>query len=132
FMGGFFLARGLERWGVPQRLAAFVGRWASGSAERLIYGLMAATALLSMWVSNTATTLIMITVAVAAIQRARESPRNDPTDVKRFSFALALGIAYAANMGGLGTPVGTPPNVILLGLHKKLMPEATPIGFLEW
>lgn len=132
FMGGFFLARGLERWGVPQRLAAVVARWAAGSAERLVYGLMGATALLSMWVSNTATTLIMITVAVAAITRARESPRNDPVDVKRFSFALALGIAYAANVGGLGTPVGTPPNVILIGLHKKLMPEATPIGFVEW
>lgn len=132
FMGGFFLARGLERWEVPQRLASFVSRWASGSPVRLLYGLMAATALLSMWVSNTATTLIMITVAVAAVSRARASAHNHPDDVKRYSFALALGIAYAANVGGLATPVGTPPNVILMGLHKKLMPEATPIAFLDW
>ncbi len=132
FMGGFFLAKGLERWGVPQRMALVVSRWASGSAVRLVVGLMAFTTLLSMWVSNTATTLIMITVALAAISRARLSPRNKPEDVKRFSYALVLGIAYAANVGGLGTPVGTPPNVIMLGLHKQLSPLAPQISFLEW
>lgn len=131
-MGGFFLARCLERWGVPERIARWVSRWASGSPVRLLFGLMGTTAFLSMWVSNTATTLIMVTVALAAVGRARAAPANDPHDVRRFSLALVLGIAYAANVGGMLTPVGTAPNVIFLGLHSKLAPEAPPIPFVEW
>ncbi|MFZ9889961.1 MAG: SLC13 family permease, partial [Myxococcota bacterium] len=131
-MGGFFLARGLERWGVPQRMAHFVSRRAAGSPRRLLVGLMVTTAVLSMWVSNTATTLIMVTVALASVSRARASSKNHPGDVKRFAFAVVLGIAYSANVGGITTPVGTAPNVILLGLHRKLMPDAVPVSFLEW
>lgn len=131
-MGGFFLARGLERWGVPQRMAHFVSRRAAGSPRRLLVGLMVTTALLSMWVSNTATTLIMVTVALASVARARSSTKNHPDDVRRFSFALVLGIAYSANVGGITTPVGTAPNVILLGLQRKLMPDVIPVSFLEW
>jgi solute carrier family 13 (sodium-dependent dicarboxylate transporter), member 2/3/5 len=131
-MGGFFLARGLERWGVPERIARSVSRWASGSPVRLLFGLMGATALLSMWVSNTATTLIMVTVALAAVTRAREAGSNAPEDVQRFRLALVLGIAYAANVGGMLTPIGTAPNVIFLGLYKNLAPEAPSIPFLEW
>jgi sodium-dependent dicarboxylate transporter 2/3/5 len=118
-MGGFFMAKALERWEVPVRLARRVEVWAKGSPTRLMYGLMAVTAVLSMWLSNTATTLVMVTVAAAAIGRAEQSDANDAVDVRRFAVALMLGIAYAANMGGLATPVGTAPNAIFLGMADK-------------
>jgi len=116
-MGGFFLARALERWGVPLALARGVERWAGGSARRLFYGLLFITALLSMWLSNTATTLVMMTIASAAIARARAAGAHDD-DVRRYTVALTLGIAYAANVGGMATPVGTAPNAILVGVYN--------------
>jgi sodium-dependent dicarboxylate transporter 2/3/5 len=131
-MGGFFLAKGLERWGIPARVAAIVEKAARGSPRALIAGLMGTTALMSMWLSNTATTLIMATVALSAVQRAGRSDANKPQDVRRFEVATMLGIAYAANVGGLATPVGTAPNAILLGLYGKLAPEAPAISFLDW
>jgi sodium-dependent dicarboxylate transporter 2/3/5 len=131
-LGGFMLAKGLERWGVPERVAHLVSRWASGSPVRLLAGLMATTAFMSMWLSNTATTLIMVTVALAAATGAERSEQNAPDDVFRFKIALALGIAYAANVGGLMTPVGTAPNALLLSLSQKLMPEREPIPFFDW
>jgi sodium-dependent dicarboxylate transporter 2/3/5 len=118
-MGGFFMAKSLERWEVPVKLARRVEVWAKGSPTRLMYGLMGVTALLSMWLSNTATTLVMVTVGAAAVGRAQNSDKNDPLDVRRFAVALMLGIAYAANMGGLATPVGTAPNAIFLGMADK-------------
>lgn len=131
-MGGFMLAKGLERWNVPERIAHEVGRWASGSPVRLLAGLMATTCVMSMWLSNTATTLIMVTVALAAASGAERAEENDREDVRRFKLALALGIAYSANVGGLATPVGTAPNALLLSMQQKLMPEEPPIPFLEW
>jgi sodium-dependent dicarboxylate transporter 2/3/5 len=133
-MGGFFLARALERWGVPLVLAHAVEKWAGGSARRLFYGLIAVTTLLSMWLSNTATTLIMMTVASAAIVRAKGRAENNPADVRRYTVALTLGIAYAANVGGMATPVGTAPNAILVGLYNARDHVTnggdTPISFL--
>jgi sodium-dependent dicarboxylate transporter 2/3/5 len=133
-MGGFFLARALERWDVPLVLAHAVEKWAGGSARRLFYGLIGITTLLSMWLSNTATTLIMMTVATAAIARARSRTENTPADVRRFTVALTLGIAYGANVGGMATPVGTAPNAILVGLYNARDHVArdgdAPISFL--
>ncbi|MCP4500708.1 MAG: SLC13/DASS family transporter [Deltaproteobacteria bacterium] len=130
-MGGFFLAKGLERWQVPQRLAILVQRWAKGEPRRLLYGLMATAAFLSMWLSNTATTLVMVSVGLAAIQQAEADEKNDAKDVKNFRIALLLGIAYAANIGGLATPVGTAPNAIFLGLLEGV-PGSPQISFLQW
>lgn len=132
FMGGFFLAKGLERWQVPHRLAEVVSKQAGGSALRLHYGLMGTTALLSMWLSNTATTLIMVTVADAALRKAASISTNGRDELQRFRVALLLGIAYAANVGGIATPVGTAPNLILLSLRKELEPAAATIPFFTW
>lgn len=131
-MGGFFLAKGLERWRVPHLMARVVERWASGSPTALLLGLMGTTAFLSMWLSNTATALVMVTVAEAALARAHEVPENRPRDLAGFRLALLLGVAYAANMGGLATPVGTAPNLLLLSIRKELDPTAPPIAFVEW
>ena len=130
-MGGFFLAKGLERWNVPLVFASIVEKWADGSAVKLYYGLLLITCFFSMWLSNTATTLIMVTVATAAIASAQKSEQNRPEHVTRFGLALLLGIAYAANVGGLATPVGTAPNAIMIGLYDDLVDD-NPLTFLNW
>jgi solute carrier family 13 (sodium-dependent dicarboxylate transporter), member 2/3/5 len=130
-MGGFFLAKGLERWNVPMIFARVVEKWAAGSAVRLYYGLLGITCFFSMWLSNTATTLIMVTVATAAIASAAKSDKNKKEDVTRFGLALLLGIAYAANVGGLATPVGTAPNAIMIGLYDDLVQD-NPLTFVNW
>lgn len=131
-MGGFFLAKGLQRWRVPHRLASVVDRLARGSPLALLFGLVGATAFLSMWLSNTATTLVMVAVAEAAIARASASPENEARGLGQFRVALLLGIAYSANVGGLATPIGTAPNLLLLSLREKLDPGAAPIPFVTW
>lgn len=130
-LGGFLLAKGLERWGVPQRVARGVERWAKGNPRRLLYGLIVTTAILSMWLSNTATTLVMVTVAIAAAQRAEASARNVAADVKHFRLALLLGVSYAANIGGMATPVGTAPNALFLTFYEKAVPGGQ-VSFLMW
>ncbi len=129
-LGGAMLAKGLERWGVPQTIAAWVQKWAQGSATRLFYGLVGVTALMSMWLSNTATTLVMVAVVSAAVQSAREREGADPAQVHRFAIAMYLGLAYAANIGGLGTPVGTAPNALLLGMLDEQ--GDNPFNFPLW
>lgn len=132
FMGGFFLAKGLERWQVPQVIARRVERLTSGSPMTLLFGISGITALLSMWLSNTATTLIMVTVAEAALQRARQVPSNRAVDLERYRLALLLGVAYSANLGGMATPVGTAPNLLFLSMRKELEPSEPAISFVEW
>lgn len=130
-LGGFLLAKGLERWDVPQRMALSVERWAKGEPRRLVYGLVGTTAVLSMWLSNTATTLVMVTVAIAAARRAEASEHNTPLDASRFRLALLLGVAYAANIGGMATPVGTAPNALFLTFYEKIVPGGQ-VSFLMW
>ena len=121
-LGGFVLSLAMERSGAHRRLALGMVRMAGqDSNKRLVLGFMVATAVLSMWISNTATTLMMLPVALAIIDQAED---------KALAVPLLLGIAYAANVGGIGTPVGTPPNVVFMGIYA----EATgrEVGFLEW
>ena len=105
-MGGFMLSRALEGSGAHRRLAYAMVRAAGGRSGRgLVFGFVLATGLISMWISNTATTLIMLPVAYAVIEHYR-----DP----RLATPLVLAIAYAASIGGLGTPIGTPPNLVFM------------------
>lgn len=128
-MGSFFLARGVEHHQIPQRLADRALRLAKGQARRLVYGLVAVTAVLSMWLSNTATTLVMVTVGMAVVAEARR--HNPAEEVRRFQLALLLGVAYAANLGGMGTPIGTAPNAVMLGMYDDLV-GGEPIAFATW
>ncbi|WP_164100984.1 SLC13 family permease [Candidatus Laterigemmans baculatus] len=121
-MGGFFLSAAMERSGVHRRIAmVLVSAIGGGSAGRLVLGFMLATALLSMWISNTATALMMLPIALAVLQQA-QSPG--------LRTALLLGIAYAASIGGMGTPIGTPPNVLFIANYAEQTGET--IGFVEW
>tara|TARA_B100001057_G_scaffold68673_2_gene62417 strand:- start:550 stop:1968 length:1419 start_codon:yes stop_codon:yes gene_type:complete len=130
-LGGFFLSKGVERCGVHRRLAIGMVRIcsASGGGEVrprfLILGFMLAAAILSMWISNTATTLMLLPIALAVLSGDQKSE-----GVKRLAAPLMMAIAYAASVGGLGSPIGTPPNLVFIEQHK----EATgmEMTFIQW
>lgn len=124
FMGGFLIAIALERWELHRRFALNVLVSAGGKPRRLIAGFMFATAALSMWISNTATTLMMLPIAMSVISKM------DVERHPRFATALLLGTAYAANIGGIATLVGTPPNVAMAGILEEQFAISMP--FLEW
>ena len=122
-LGGFLLSRAMEASGAHRRVALGMIRLVgSGSARRLVLGFMAAAAALSMWISNTATTLMLLPVALAVLDGCPERERIAPP--------LLLGMAYAASVGGVGTPIGTPPNLIFMQVFADTTGER--IGFLTW
>ncbi|MEC9465948.1 MAG: SLC13 family permease [Myxococcota bacterium] len=121
-LGGFILSVAMEKSGVHRRIAIHMIRMVGGTdPRRLILGVMLATALLSGWISNTATTLMMLPVALALAEKLPGANSGR---------ALLLGLAYSASIGGIATPIGTPPNIVLMGIYQ----EATglDIGFLDW
>ena len=124
-MGGAMLSKAMEKSGAHRRLALYMVNLFGGDRQRrLVFGFMVASAALSMWVSNTATTLMLLPVAYAVLQSA------NTTDAKKLAVPLFLGIAYAASIGGLGTPIGSPPNIVFL----KIYGEATGSipSFTQW
>lgn len=121
-MGAFMLSKTLERAGVHKRLALMmVNSIGADSKKRLVLGFMIATAALSMWISNTATILIMLPIALAVLSQVSEKP---------LKVAMILGIAYSASVGGLGTLIGTPPNVIFAGIYEEQ--SGMEFSFLTW
>ena len=129
FMGGFLIALGLEEHGLHKRIALGLIKITGTSANGIILGFMIATAFLSMWISNTATTIMMLPIALSVINLVK----HDSIDVNgfnHFSIALMLGIAYSANIGGVATIIGTPPNVVFVGYAEELL--HTEIGFADW
>jgi sodium-dependent dicarboxylate transporter 2/3/5 len=132
-LGGFIVATAIERWGLHRRLALATLRGLGTEPRRLLLGFMLVSAGLSMWISNTATALMMLPIAGAVLARLSETAGGDDTAAtRRFATALMLTIAYSASIGGLGTPIGTPPNAIFLGQYHETYPEAARIGFLQW
>jgi len=129
FMGGFLLALGLEEHGLHKRIALGLIKITGTSANGIILGFMLATAFLSMWISNTATTIMMLPIALSVINLVKHDS-IDTTGFNHFSIALMLGIAYAANIGGVATIIGTPPNVVFVGYAEELL--HTEIGFADW
>jgi len=128
FLGGFLIALAIERWNLHRRIALNV-LLSVGSREDLqIGGFMLATAALSMWVSNTATAVMMLPVALSIVPRTSDN-RIDP-ERRRFSAALLLSVAYAANIGGVATLIGTPPNAFLRGFMEETY--GIEIGFAQW
>ncbi len=110
-MGGFFLSAAMERSGAHRRIAVTMVRAVGGrGGKRLVLGFMLATAMLSMWISNAATTLMMLPIATAVLSQVRDASLRTP---------LLLGIAYAASVGGMATPIGTPPNVIFMSMIER-------------
>jgi len=136
FLGGFFLAFGAAKYGVDKNLAAIMLKPFGTKPAFVLLGLMLITGILSMWMSNTATTATIMAVVLPIIHRL------DATD--KFRVGLALGVPFAANIGGMGTPIGTPPNAIVLGALEKTVEKTDPVtgeittqaigqcSFLQW
>jgi sodium-dependent dicarboxylate transporter 2/3/5 len=127
FMGGFFIAVTMQRWGLHKRIALAIMARVGTSPNRLVLGFMLATAFLSMWISNTATAAMMLPIGIAVGEMFR--PR-DQQGRYEFGIALMLGIAYAASIGGISTLIGTPPNAVLAGAASEILD--IQIGFVQW
>ena len=129
FMGGFFIALGLEEHGLHKRISLNLIKLTGTSANGIIFGFMLATGFLSMWISNTASTIMMLPIAATVISLLKRTV-DDKKGLDLFSLSLMLGIAYAANIGGIATIIGTPPNVVLAGYAKQLL--NIEIDFSKW
>ena len=131
YMGGFMIAVTIEKWNLHRRIALTIISFVGTNIQRLILGFMIATAFLSMWISNTATALMMLPIAVAVVSQLSSGLEVHETgQPNRMGKALMLGIAYSASIGGLATLIGTPTNIILAGVVKELY--AYEITFSQW
>jgi len=129
FLGGFMIALAIEKWNLHVRIALHIIRLTGTSGNRIILGFILATGFLSMWLSNTATTMMMYPIAISIIHVIGENGA-EKANMKNFSAAIMLAIAYASNFGGIATIIGTPPNVAFVGfLENKYGPS---IQFAEW
>lgn len=135
FMGGFMIALTMEKWNLHKRIALTIISLIGTNTERIILGFMVATGFLSMWISNTATAMMMVPIGLAIIYQVSEALKHDDsidTSQENFGFgkALMLGIAYSASLGGIGTLIGTPPNTLLAGAVNEIY--GIEITFAQW
>lgn len=139
FMGGFIIAVAVEKWNLHKRIALHILRFIGGQPHRLVLGFMLATGFLSMWLSNTATAMMMMPMGLSLILLYEELNKKTLAEggtvdsrAENFSINLLLGIAYSASIGGFATLIGTPPNGILVTQLSQLFPEAPGITFSTW
>jgi len=125
FFGGFVLALGLEKWGVHEQIARRIIKIVGDQKSKILLGFILSTGLISMWISNTATALMMLPMAVAVIEAMPVSHRES-----RFSALLMLSVAYAANIGGVGTLIGSPPNTQMASILAENF--HIQVSFLDW
>ena len=129
-IGGFLIAQSMERHGLHKRIALFIITRFGTNPRLLILGFMLACAFLSMWISNTATAVMMLPIALSLLIKVEE--RGDKADVRKLTLALLISIAYSCSVGGMGTLIGTPPNLALSVIFHKLFPAAPEIDFARW
>ncbi len=140
YLGGFMIGLAMQRTGLHRRFALNVIRFVGTELKRLVLGFMAAAALMSMWISNTATTLLLLPVAMAVVRQVascaviegKSEEEAQDLVVSGFGLVLMLGLAYSASIGGVGTLIGTPPNIIFAGFWKVQFPGREEISFLSW
>lgn len=130
FLGGFILAISIEKWNLHRRIALNIIKRVGTNINSIILGFMIATAFLSMWISNTATAVMILPVGVAVISHLSDNPASIKKENIIFGKALMLAIAYSASIGGMATLIGTPPNLVLAGIVEKTY--NTEITFLQW
>jgi solute carrier family 13 (sodium-dependent dicarboxylate transporter), member 2/3/5 len=130
FMGGFMLGLAIEKWNLHRRIALNIVRLTGTSGDRIVLGFILATGLLSMWLSNTATTMMMFPIALSVIHVMKEKHLG-AGNIGNFSLTIMLSIAYASNIGGIATIIGTPPNVAYVGYIEKKYP-GSHIDFVNW
>jgi sodium-dependent dicarboxylate transporter 2/3/5 len=130
FIGGFVMALAMERWGLHKRIALYILKWVGVSPGRILLGFMLATSVLSMWISNTATTMMMIPIVSSIIVELEKNIGKKK--ISKYALGLLLGIAYSASIGGNATLVGTPTNLICVRILSILYPSAPEISFGQW
>lgn len=130
FLGGFLIAIAMENWGLHKRIALKIISIFGGTPNSIIIGFMIAAAFLSMWISNTATAVMMLPIALSIIMKMEDEFGRERT--ANFSKSLLLAIAYACSLGGMSTLIGTPPNLALVRIVKIIYPAAPEISFGSW
>jgi sodium-dependent dicarboxylate transporter 2/3/5 len=129
FMGGFMLGLAIEKWNLHRRIALNIIRLTGTSGNKIVLGFILSTGLLSMWLSNTATTMMMFPIALSVIHVMKENNKGSG-NMANFSLTIMLAIAYASNIGGVATVIGTPPNVAYVGYIEKKYSYS--IDFIRW
>ncbi|AEM69587.1 anion transporter [Allomuricauda ruestringensis DSM 13258] len=130
YMGGFMLAIAIEKWNLHKRIALHVIRIIGTNVSKIILGFMVATAFLSMWISNTATSVMMLPIAMSIVTQLKDNPATREDENLIFGKALMLGIAYSASIGGVATLIGTPPNLVFAGYVEEVY--GIEITFWQW
>ncbi len=130
FFGGFLLAIAMEKWGLHKRIALKIIMIFGGSPNSIVIGFMAASAFISMWISNTATAVMMLPIGLAIIHKMENEFGESKT--KNFSITLMLAIAYSCSIGGVATLIGTPPNLSFIRIYQIIFPKAPEISFGQW
>ncbi len=130
FVGGFIVALAMQRWNLHKRIALRILMLTGTSPMKILLGFMLATAFLSMWISNTATTMMMIPILLSIIEELSET--MDKKSADRFTVGLLLGVAYSASIGGVSTLVGTPPNPMFTKVFAIMFPKGPEISFASW
>jgi sodium-dependent dicarboxylate transporter 2/3/5 len=131
FLGGFMLAQGIQHSNFHKRIALNIVNVIGSKPAHLVLGFMVATAFLSMWISNTASVMVMMPIGLSILEEMKEV-KDSKKFLSKFAVALMLGIAYAADIGGMATPIGTPPNLVFMELYHDLFPNFPTIGFSQW
>lgn len=129
FIGGFMLAFAIEKWNFHKRIALKILSVVGTNPATILFGVMLSTYLISNWISNTATTMMLFSAVFSLIQETRQ---HIWAHQKKFAAALLLGLAFSATVGGLATPVGTPPNMYFFKAYKQAFPDDTTLNFLTW
>ena len=130
FLGGFILAIAIEKWNLHKRIALSIIYMVGTSVVNIILGFMLATAFLSMWISNTATSVMMLPIGMAIVTQLKDNPDTIEDENQTFGKALMLAIGYSATIGGIGTLIGTPPNLVLAGVFNEIF--GIEITFSQW
>ncbi|MDU8886262.1 SLC13 family permease [Yeosuana sp. MJ-SS3] len=130
YMGGFIIAISIEKWHLHKRIALNIINLIGSNVKKIILGFMVATAFLSMWISNTATSVMMLPIGIAIIKQLKDNPKTVEDENLIFGKALMLAIAYSASIGGIATLIGTPPNLVLAGVVMDTY--GYEITFLQW
>lgn len=130
YLGGFIIAIAIEKWNLHKRIALNIINLIGSNIKKIILGFMLATAFLSMWISNTATSVMMLPIGIAIISQLKDNPATKKNENLIFGKALMLAIAYSASIGGIATLIGTPPNLVLAGIVSETY--GYEITFSQW
>lgn len=130
FIGGFIVALAMQEWNLHKRIALKILSYTGSNPTKILLGFMFASAFLSMWISNTATAMMMVPILLSII--AKFEDHLEASELNKYSIGLLLGVAYGSSIGGIATLVGTPPNLSFARIFQIMFPDAPEISFSAW